>query len=68
MTTYMLLKDVKRFTHDEARDLVRNSAKSFMYFYYNVFGWSTFLTLHPTNATPTGKLKGFPRRVRVYAK
>lgn len=30
-------------------------------FFINVYGWDTYLTLHPTFATPTGKLKEFPR-------
>jgi hypothetical protein len=30
-------------------------------FYYNVFGWHTYFTLKPTQATPTGKDKKFPR-------
>jgi hypothetical protein len=34
-------------------------------FYLNVYGWNTYLTLKPTFATPTGKLKAFPKSLII---
>lgn len=34
-------------------------------FYLNVYGWNTYLTLKPTFATPTGKLKGFSKSIII---
>ena len=36
-----------------------------MTFYFNVYGWDTYYTLEPTFATPTGNLKGFPRKKQI---
>ena len=34
-------------------------------FYFNVYGWQTYFTLKPTFATPTGKLKAFPKSITI---
>lgn len=36
-----------------------------MKFYFNVWGWTTYLTLEPTGSTPTGKHPDFPRTKTV---
>lgn len=48
------------FTTTQAIEYAKKRGKNTR-FYYNVFGWSTYYTLKPTFATPTGKLRGFPR-------
>lgn len=48
------------FTMKEAQEYTTKRGKNTK-FYYNVFGWTTYFTLKPTFATPTGKAKGFPR-------
>lgn len=51
------------FTKEEAQEIASKSEKSGKYFYFNVFGFDTYYTLFPTIATPTGKAKGFPKKV-----
>lgn len=34
-------------------------------FYFNVYGWSSYFTLEPTFATPSGRLKEYPRRAEI---
>jgi hypothetical protein len=34
-------------------------------FYLNVYGWNTYFTLRPTFATPSGKLKAFPKSLII---
>lgn len=34
-------------------------------FYFNVYGWSVYLTLKPTFATPSGKMKAFPKSIII---
>lgn len=51
----------ERFSVDSARQYVRSLGRKRMTFYCNVRGWDWYLTLQPTIATPTGKLKDFPR-------
>lgn len=51
------------FTKEQAQAIASTSEKTGKYFFYNVFGWETYYTLKPTFATPTGKAKGFPRKV-----
>jgi hypothetical protein len=53
------------FTKEQAKEYLKQKGKKSGRFYHNVYGWETYLTLKPTFATPTGKLKGFPRTVIV---
>ncbi len=55
----------QEFTLTEAKQYLKDNGKTKGYFYNNVFGWSTYLTLEPTFATPTGKLKEYPRKILV---
>lgn len=48
-----------------AKDYMRQIGKTKKRFYYNVFGWNTYLTLKPTFATPTGKHKDFKRSIII---
>lgn len=57
----------QKFTLEQAKEYVRQQGKKALVFYWNVFGWDTYLTLEPTFATPTGILKSFPRTKRVWA-
>jgi hypothetical protein len=52
-----------KFTKEQAQAFANRGSKSGKFFYVNVFGWETYYTRKPTFATPTGKAKGFPRRV-----
>ena len=45
----------------EAKEYLKSIGKKSGRFYWNIFGWDTYLTLEPTMSTPSGKLKGFPR-------
>ena len=64
MNTQKLLQE---FTVEQACEYARSKKKNTR-FYYNVFGWQTYFTLKPTFATPSGKLKGFPRSVIIKGK
>ena len=55
----------EQFTLEQARDYVRKMGRKRMTFFYNVLGWSVYYTLQPTFATPTGKLRDFPRTKRI---
>jgi len=55
----------KEFTVEQAVEYVNYEVKKTTTFYNNVYGWNTYLTLEPTFATPTGKLKGFPRSYKI---
>ena len=55
----------EQFTLEQARDYVRRMGRKRMTFFYNVYGWSEYYTLQPTFATPTGKLRDFPRTKRI---
>ena len=62
------IKELPReFTIEKACEYARERRKNTR-FYYNVCGWHTYFTLEPTFATPTGKLKGFPRSVILKGK
>ena len=52
---------MKKFTYTEAQEYIKSIERKRMNFYYNVYGWDEYYTLEPTFATPTGKLKDFPR-------
>lgn len=54
------------YSAKEATKLIKGRKQSVL-MYYNVFGWSTYFTLEPTFATPTGKLwkDGFPKVVKI---
>lgn len=54
----------REFTIDEAKQYAINRKKSTR-FYFNVYGWNRYLTLRPTFATPSGRLKGFPRAITI---
>lgn len=34
-------------------------------FFVNFYGWSSYFTLEPTFATPSGRLKEYPREVEI---
>jgi len=53
------------FTELQAKEYLKKQGKKSGFFYYNVFGWQVYYTLEPTFATPTGKLREFPRIVRI---
>lgn len=49
-------------TIKEATSHLRNvKAKGKIPIYYNIYGWTTYFTLEPTFATPTGNHPDFPR-------
>lgn len=54
--------NIKEFTLKEAQQYTTERGKNTK-FYFNVFGWSQYLTLKPTFATPTGKAKGFRNNI-----
>ena len=55
----------EQFTLEQARDYVRRMGRKRMTFFYYVYGWNAYYTLQPTFATPTGKLRDFPRTKRI---
>ena len=55
----------KEFSLAQAISYIKDAKKDRMSFYYNVYGGNVYFTLQPTFATPTGKLKGFPRMVTI---
>jgi antirestriction protein len=55
----------KEFSLAQAIFYIKDAKKDRMSFYYNVYGGDDYFTLQPTFATPTGKLKGFPRMVTI---
>lgn len=59
--------DVKEFSIDEAKAYLKENNKKSGRFYVNVYGWQKYLTIEPTFATPTGKLKDFPRTMIIQA-
>lgn len=58
----------KEYQPQEVRDILAEHGKKSALMYFNVYGWTTYLTTHPTFATPTGQCKGFPRRRRITVK
>lgn len=48
-------------TIDDCKNYLKENNLKQQTFYCNVYGWDTYYTLEPTFATPTGKLKEFPR-------
>lgn len=58
--------NTQKFTLEQAKEFVRTQGKKALVFYVNIFGWNSYYTLEPTFATPTGKLKGFPRTKRIW--
>ncbi len=54
------------FTLEQAQKYVKDAGKQNKRFYRNVYGWDVYYTLKPTFATPTGKLKDFPRTRLIY--
>lgn len=52
----------REFTIDQAREYAYERGKNTRFF-YNVYGYYFYFTLKPTFATPTGKLKRYPRSV-----
>lgn len=65
METTISILEVKEFTKEEAKEYLKSKNKKSGRFYINIFGWSSYLTLKPTFATPTGVLKGFKRSVVI---
>lgn len=57
--------EVKEYSKDEAIQYMKDNTLTKKRWYYNVYGWSTYYTLKPTFATPTGKAKGFPRCITI---
>ena len=57
------MNEIKEYTIDQAKEYALKEGKPIRFF-VNVYGWSTYYTLKPTFATPTGKLKEFPRTVK----
>lgn len=57
----------QEFTIEKACAYARERGKNTR-FYYNVYGWSTYFTLKPTFATPSGRLKEYPRSVILKGK
>jgi antirestriction protein len=55
----------KEFSLADAIAFIKGAKKDRMTFYYNVYGGNDYFTLEPTFATPTGKLKGYPRKVTI---
>ena len=49
----------------ECQDYLRSTKQKKAIFYFNVYGWSSYFTLEPTFATPSGRLKDFPRRAEI---
>lgn len=49
----------------ECKDYLKANNQKRAKFYVNVYGWTTYFTLEPTFATPSGKLKEFPREVEI---
>ena len=49
----------------ECKDYLKATNQKRAKFYVNVYGWTTYFTLEPTFATPSGKLKEFPREVEI---
>ena len=58
----------KKFTYEEAQEYIRSKNRKRMTFYCNIQGWDMYYTLAPTFATPTGKLKEFPRKKQISLK
>lgn len=52
----------QEFTKTQAEEYTQKRGKNTR-FYFNVYGWSSYLTLTPTFATPSGRLKDFPRSI-----
>lgn len=52
----------QEFSIEQATDYAYKRGKNTR-FYYNFYGWHFYFTLKPTFATPTGRLKDFPRSV-----
>ena len=52
---------------EDARKFIVSKNKPSAKFYLNVRGWSGYLTLEPTSATPTGNDKQFPRSMIIKA-
>lgn len=60
-----MVHEVREFTLLEAKEYLREKGKVRGRFYFNIYGWRSYFTLEPTFATPTGKLKGYPRTKMV---
>lgn len=54
----------QEFTKEQAQEYTQKRGKNTR-FYFNIYGWSSYLTLTPTFATPSGKFKDLPRCVVV---
>ena len=50
----------QEFTKEQAQEYTQKRGKNTR-FYFNIYGWSSYFTLTPTFATPSGRLKDFPR-------
>jgi hypothetical protein len=57
----------QEYTKKQAIEYLKSKGKTSGRFYNNVYSWSSYLTLKPTFATPTGKAKGFARTIIVKA-
>ena len=53
-----------KYTTQQAQQYAKERNKPTK-FYFNVYGWQTYFTLKPTFATPTGKLKAFPKSITI---
>lgn len=65
MAVFIGSTEVKEFSLEEAKEYIRSRGKKQGDFYFNVYGWQTYYTLEPTFATPSGRLKEFPRKRRI---
>lgn len=53
--------NINEFSFEDAQNYIRNKGNKQGRFYVNFYGCNIYYTLNETFATPTGKLKGFPK-------
>lgn len=56
---------MKEYTLEQAIKYLEDNGLKEKEFFFNVYGWSTYYTLEPTFATPSGKHEDFPRSVMI---
>lgn len=49
----------------ECKEYLKATKQKKAIFYFNVYGWSSYFTLEPTFATPSGRLKEYPRKAEI---
>jgi hypothetical protein len=47
------------------KDYLKETNQKRARFFVNFYGWNSYFTLEPTFATPSGRLKEFPREVEI---